>query len=273
MKIWKNTSTLAGFEKGLNFTESKKDADIVLMGSKYIKINQFPNLKGIFRAGVGRDNVPEEEAQENGIIVRFPSQKTIDIIFEETSSFTCSLIFRMLYNDVGTIDPWIKVPRVQMYMKNLLVIGTGKIGNRVAELMKSFIRVTTFDILQNETSELKSMVEKADCISLHIPKSDDNISFFDREKLSWMKNNSTLINAARGAIVDEDALFAELQNGRIKAAFDVYWHEPYNGKLKEFYPDQFYMTPHIASTCRGFIEGCRKNLDALITELQTSENN
>lgn len=268
MKIWKNTSTLDGFDKELNFTESKKDADIVLMGSKHIEINQFPILKGIFRAGVGRDNVPEEEARAKGIVVRFPSKKTIDIIFEETAMFTCSLIFRMLYNNVGSIDPWVKVPRHQLSKKNLLIIGTGKIGCRVANLMEPFIKVCTYDILQNETSELKSMIQRSDCITLHIPKSNDNISFFDREKLSWMKNKSTLINAARGAIVDEDALFAELQNGRIKAAFDVYWHEPYNGKLKKFYPDPFFMTPHIASTCKGFVEGCRKNLDDLIIDLQ-----
>ena len=273
MKIWKNTSTLDGFDKELKFTESKRDADIVLMGRKHIEINQFPNLKGIFRAGVGRDNVPEEEARAKGITVRFPSKKTIDIIFEETAMFTCSLIFRMLCNNVGSIDPWVKVPRQQLSKKNLLIIGTGKIGSRVANLMQSFIRVTTFDILQNKTSELKSMIQQSDCITLHIPKSDDNISFFDREKLSWMKNNSVLINTARGALVDEDALFAELNNGRLKAAFDVYWHEPYIGKLKELYPDPFFMTPHIASTCKGFVEGCRKNLDALITELQTSENN
>ena len=273
MKIWKNTSTLDGFDKELNFTESKRDADIILMGSKHIEINEFPNLQGIFRAGVGQDNVPEKEAQKKGIVVRFPSKETINIIFEETASFTCSLIFRMLYNDIGTINPWIKAPRDQMIGKNLLVIGTGKIGSRVANLMQSFIQVTTFDILQNKTSELKSMIRRSDCITLHIPKSDDNISFFDREKLSWMKDNSVLINAARGAIVDENALFAELKNGRLKAAFDVYWHEPYIGKLKELYPDPFFMTPHIASTCKGFVEGCRKNLDALITELQTSENN
>ena len=50
MKIWKNTSTLDGFDHGLEFTEIMTDADIVLMGSKFIEINQFPNLKGIFRA-------------------------------------------------------------------------------------------------------------------------------------------------------------------------------------------------------------------------------
>jgi phosphoglycerate dehydrogenase-like enzyme len=267
MKIWKNTSTLDGFDHGLEFTEIMTDADIVLMGSKFIEINQFPNLKGIFRAGVGRDNVPEKEAKGKGIIVRFPSDETAKIIFDETASFACSLIFRMLFSNVGTLDSWMKAPRDQMVAKTLLVIGTGKIGSRVAELMRPFMQVNTFDILQNEISELKPMIQKADCISIHIPKSDDNISFFDREKLSWMKNNSTLVNAARGAIVDEDALYNEISNGRIKAAFDVYWHEPYHGKLKEFYPDRFFMTPHVASTCTGFLEGCRAGLDSLIQEL------
>ena len=267
MKIWKNTSTLDGFDHGLEFTEIMTDADIVLMGSKFIEINQFPNLKGIFRAGVGRDNVPEEDAKKKGIIVRFPSDQTINIIFDETASFTCSLIFRMLYNDIGAINSWMKAPRQQMSVKNLLVIGMGKIGSRVAKLMRPFIKVSTFDVLQNEISGLKPMIQQADCISIHIPKSNENISFFDKEKLSWMKDNSTLVNAARGAIVDEDALYNEISNGRIKSAFDVYWQEPYNGKLKEFYPDGFFMTPHVASTCAGFLEGCREGLDALILEL------
>jgi phosphoglycerate dehydrogenase-like enzyme len=267
MKIWKNTSTLDGFDDGLNFTESKTDADIVLMGGKPIEINQFPNLKGIFRAGIGRDNVPEKEAREKGIIVRFPSDQTVNIIFDETASFTCSLIFRMLYSDVGAIDPWIKAPRNQMSVKQLLVIGTGKIGSRVAELMTPFMNVQTFDILQNEIFELKAMIQEADCITIHIPKSSDNLAFFDKEKLSWMKDNSVLINSARGAIVDEDALYNEISNDRIRAAFDVYWEEPYNGKLKEFYPDRFFMTPHVASTCTGFLKGCRAGLDSLIQDL------
>ena len=212
MKIWKNTSTLDGFDHGLEFTEIMTDADIVLMGSKFIEINQFPNLKGIFRAGVGRDNVPEEDAKKKGIIVRFPSDQTINIIFDETASFTCSLIFRMLYNDIGAINSWMKAPRQQMSVKNLLVIGMGKIGSRVAKLMRPFIKVSTFDVLQNEISGLKSMIQQADCISIHIPKSNENISFFDKEKLSWMKDNSTLVNAARGAIVDEDALYNEISS-------------------------------------------------------------
>ena len=76
-----------------------------------------------------------------------------------------------------------------------------------------------------------------------------------------------MINTARGTIVDEDALYSEISSGRLRAAFDVFWHEPYVGKLKEFHPDRFYMSPHVASTCRDFIEGCRKGLDNLIIDL------
>ena len=59
MKVWKNTSTLDGYDEGLIFTEHKDQADIALLGSKPITLYQFPNLKGIFRAGIGKDKVPE----------------------------------------------------------------------------------------------------------------------------------------------------------------------------------------------------------------------
>jgi len=271
MKIWKNTSTLDGFDNGLIFTNSANEAEIALLGGKPIDLKKLPNLKGIFRAGIGTDNVPIQEAEEKGILVRLPSKKTINIIFEETASFTCSLIFRMLYNCVGTIEPWIKEPRQQFSRKKLLVIGNGKIGGRVSELMKPFLKIIKFDILENKISQLKLMMSEADCVSVHIPKNDKNISFIDEQKLSWMKNDSVLINTSRGAIVDEEALFKEIKSGRLKAAFDVYWKEPYYGKLMQFHPYSFYMTPHIASTCSDFLSGCRKDLDILIKEIESQK--
>ena len=89
----------------------------------------------------------------------------------------------------------------------------------------------------------------------------------DKIKLSMMKDGAILINTARGAIVDEDALFSEISSNRLQAAFDVFWNEPYEGKLKGLHPDQFLMSPHVASTCSGFLRGCRKGLDELIKEL------
>ena len=270
MLVWKNTATLDDYDDSLSFTDLKCEATIALLGSKPISLEGFSNLKGIFRTGIGRDNVPIEEAESMGIMVRFPPQEAIDIIYEETACFTCGLIFRMLYNEVGTLEPWGKHVRAQLSDRVLLVVGMGNIGSRVAGKMKGFIKVETYDILQNTASELKDLIVSADCISLHVPKSKENIHFMDSEKLSWMKKGAVLINTARGTIVDEDALFKEIESSRIRAAFDVYWQEPYTGKLKEFHPERFYMTPHVASTCKGFLEGCRKGLDNLIKEISDS---
>jgi len=232
-----------------------------------LALSEFPNLKGIFRAGIGKDNVPEKEAIDRGISVKYPSKDTVDSIFNETATFTCNLIFRMLYGYVGSLDPWYKYDRQEMLQKTLLVIGTGNIGQRVVKFMEPFMRVITFDILHNNESDLNELISKADCITLHIPKMDENEAFFNREKLAAMKDGAILVNTARGSIVDEDALFAEISSGRLRAAFDVFWQEPYIGKLKKFHPDKFYMSPHIAGYTDSFLLGCRKALDSLISEL------
>ena len=173
----------------------------------------------------------------------------------------------MLYDLVGTIDPWKKHPRRGLAEKKLLIIGTGNIGGRIYNYMKPLMDVMKFDIIDNELSELTSMIKEADCITLHIPKTSDNVSFISKDKLTLMKKGAILVNTARGSLVDEDALYNELESGRIKAAFDVFWEEPYNGKLKKLHSNQFFMTPHVASTCNGFLIGCRESLDILIQEL------
>ena len=155
MKIYSNTSTLDGYDDGLNFTKDKSQAGIALMGSKPIILSEFPNLKGIFRVGIGKDNVPEEEAKRKNIIVKYPSRDTIDIIYNETATYTCSLIFRMLYNYVGTLNPWFKYSRSELKSKTLLIIGNGNIGSRVYKYMQPFMNVVSFDIIENQESELQ----------------------------------------------------------------------------------------------------------------------
>ena len=266
IKIWKNTATLDDYGEGLNFTNNKKEANIALLGSKPIQLMEFPSLKAIFRAGIGKDNVPEVEARKKGIIVRFPSKQTTNIIFDETASYACSLIFKMMFRNVGIIEDWRKKPREALHEKTLLVIGLGNIGKKVFNSMQNFMKVKSFDILNNSLNDLNILLPTADCVTLHIPSNKDNKVFFDK-KLSLMKNNSVLINTARGVLVDENALFQEIKNRRITAAFDVFWEEPYNGKLKDFYPENFFMSPHIASTCNAFLRGCREGLDKLIREI------
>jgi len=270
LKIWTNTNTLDGLVDDLTFTGSKEEADIALLGSKPIQLQDFPNLKGIFRAGVGKDNVPIEEAGRKSIKVAFPSPQTVEYIYEETANFTCYLILKMVYSLVGNLSPWEKFPRIALQNRVLLVVGTGNIGKKVRGKMKSLMQVRTYDVLENSPGELEPLLKGADVVSLHIPNLPGNKNFMDAEKLALLKDQAILINTARGALVSEEALSQELEKGRLSAAFDVYWQEPYEGKLKKFYPDRFFMTPHVASTCDAFLKGSAEDLRKLLVEIENA---
>jgi phosphoglycerate dehydrogenase-like enzyme len=268
MKIWSNTSTLNGLIDDLEFTEDTEEAEIALIGSKSLDLDKFPCLKGIFKTGVGRDNVPVEQAWERGIVCAFPSPATAEYIYSETASFTCSLILDCLYQDVGDFSAWQKRSRPALQSRELLVLGVGNIGQRVASRMSPFMKVIKYDATTHEFNELEPLMRRADCISLHMPLTAETRSFIDETKLGWMKDGASLVNTARGAIVDEDALSAELRAERLWAAFDVFWTEPYVGKLLESPSDRFSVTPHIASTCSDFLTGTAKDFRAFLSQLQ-----
>lgn len=267
IKIWTNTKTLDGYIDDLEFTNKKTEATAALIGGKTIDPDEFPNLKLIFRTGVSKDNLPFEKAKKRNIKVEIPSDSVQDFIFRETADFTSFLILKMMYLNVGTIDPWVKFGRTALSKKTLLVLGTGRIGRMVANKMKNFMNVLTYDVMTNTPDELDDFIGKSDCISIHIPNTPDNKGFLNHSKMKLMKKDSILINTARGAIVDENDLFEYLQQEKIYAAFDVYWQEPYQGKLKAFLDNRFYMTPHIASTCDQFLEGAALDFRKLLGEI------
>jgi phosphoglycerate dehydrogenase-like enzyme len=253
MNIWTNTKTLDGYVPNISFTADKSIAEVALVGGKAIDLNEFPRLRGIFKTGVGRDNVPEVEAKTLGIVCAFPSGETCEIIYEETANFACNLIFKCLFSEVGDFVTWKKLDRPTLKGRQLLVIGAGKIGGKVAAKMQSFLKVTSYDALTNKPEELELLVRTADCITLHIPLTPETRDFFDARKLGWMKAGASLVNTARGSVVEEGALFDELSKGRLRAAFDVFWEEPYKGKLTTLPPERFMVSPHVASTCREFL--------------------
>jgi phosphoglycerate dehydrogenase-like enzyme len=239
-------------------------ADILLVGGKPISLEYFPTLKGIFKCGVGQDNIPQEQATSLGISCGFPSLSTASIIHEETANFACHLVLKSLYSNTGDFDSWKKMGRNSLATKKVLVVGTGNIGAKVVRKLKNFVRILTFDAISNNSSELKAMVQQADCITLHIPLTESTRSMFDAEKLSWMKDGATLVNTARAAVVSEEDLFQELKSGRLLAAFDVFWQEPYKGKLLEIPKDRFIRSPHVASNCQEFLEATAKDFRSFI---------
>ena len=267
MKFWKNTATLDHLLPELLETVALNEAEIAVIGSKPLNLAVMPHLKGIFKCGVGTDNVPFAGAKERGIEICLPSEKTKRYIFEETANFTVNLIFRMLYADIGSLERWEKRSRVFLGNQKVLVLGQGNIGKMVSRKLEPFVEVLAFDVAVNEMNELPELLQQADIITLHIPLDENTRHFIDAEKLSWMKTGAALVNTARGPIVDEDALYKEVSAGRLRAAFDVFWNEPYKGRLRECCANNFLMTPHVSSNCEDFLVGLADDLQDFIKKL------
>ena len=253
MLIYKATNTLDSYLPSLQYTENKSEATVMLVGGKKFALADFPKLCGIFKTGVGTDNLPFDEAAARGVVISLPSEATCDIIYEETASFTCHLILSGLYAGAGEWATWLKVDRPVLHQLRLLVVGNGRIGHRVADKMRAFMEVGTFDSLQDDPASFEQKVRCADCVTLHVPLTAETRSMFNAERLAWLRDGALLVNTARAAVVDEYALFAELSSGRLRAAVDVFWEEPYRGRLTELPANHFIRTPHIASTCREFL--------------------
>lgn len=259
MIVWKNDTSLDSYLKGIPVSVDKEKAELFLVGSQKFELPKSPLLKGIFRIGVGADNIPYEECNRRGIKVYFPSDKTKSFIYEETANFSCYLIFTLLYRNKYNFSSWEKNSRDCLNSKKLLIVGKGNIGERVYKKMLPFFILDFYDILESKREDLFSKIREADIISLHLPATKDNICFWDSKKLSAMKEGAILINASRGQIVKEEDLYDSLVKKNIAVGFDTFWEEPYSGKLLDFYPDKFYATPHVASTCNQFLSGAAED--------------
>lgn len=253
--VYKGTSTLDEFLRNdsYTFTNDKSISECLLIGGKEIDLSEYPKLKGIFKTGVGTDNLPFSSAKERDIKICLPSSKTCDFIYEETAAFTCHLILNRLYQNIGKWEEWYKKPRNAICNLRALIVGKGKIGTKVFNKLSTFMNVDSFDILNNKPEEFEGKIRNADIISIHVPLSKETRDMFNKETLSWMKEGSLLVNTARAAIINETDLYYELINKRINCAIDVFWKEPYNGLISNLKQNNVSMTPHLASTCNEFL--------------------
>lgn len=268
MLIHKATATLDGYLPSLDWTADKSQAEVLLVGGKKILLSDFPKLRGIFKTGVGTDNLPFAEAEARGVAIALPSEATCDVIYEETAAFSCHLILAGLYSGGGDWESWQKADRPQLAGRRLLVVGAGRIGQRVADKMSALMQVDTYDVSRDAPDSFESKVRAADCVSLHVPLTAETRAWFDAERLGWLRDGAVLVNTSRGPVIDEDALYAELAAERLRAAIDVFWQEPYRGRLAELPVDRFIRTPHIASTCKEFLQGTASDFLAFMDGLR-----
>ena len=250
--------------------ERFKEADGVIVRSA-TKItadlmDKAGKLRVIGRAGAGIDNIDVKAATKRGIVVmNAPDGNTIT-----TAEHTMAILVSMARNipqahaklQSGTWDKKSFVG-VELYRKNLGVIGLGRIGKHVARISKGFgMNILAFDpfISKEQSNELgikigtlNEVLSSADFLTIHTPVTDETRGIIGKEAFSKMKKGIRVVNCARGGLVDEQALLEAIENGTVAgAALDVYSVEPLDPKSPLLNNDKIITTPHLgASTCEA----------------------
>ena len=241
------------------------DALISLLTEKIDKevIGKMSSCKIISNYAVGYNNIDVEYAKKKNIIVT----NTPDVLTESTADLTMALVLacarrinegeKLLRN--GKYKGW--KPKLLLGMelkeKNFGILGAGRIGSAVAARAKSFgTNIFYSDSTGNRKlgSELgakkialKSLLQKSDILSVHLPLTDRTFRFLNKERLNTIKKGSILINTSRGEIIDEAALISLLRRNHFRAVgLDVFENEPnVNHKLINF--SNVVILPHLGS--------------------------
>jgi D-3-phosphoglycerate dehydrogenase len=219
-------------------------------------------LKVIGRAGVGVDNVDVEAATKRGIIVANAPQSNVVTAAEHTLALLLALARNVPQAHAALIGGrWerSKWGGVELYEKTLGLLGFGRIGQLVAARAQGFgMHVIAFDPFVSATRFRELGVEKADSsdalyarsdfISIHLPKTPETRGWLDAEALAKCRDGVRIVNCARGELVDDDALKAALDSGKVAgAALDVFTREPITDHPLFGYPNVV-VTPHLAAS-------------------------
>ena len=214
------------------------DGLIIRSGTTATKkiIDASDKLKVIGRAGVGLDNVDIRAASKKGIVVmNAPSGNTIS-----TAEHAFSLMLSLSRN-IPQANASVKSGKwdrkkfmgVELYGKTLGIIGMGRIGAEFSKRALSFgMRIMAFDPFLTEEKaktfnvelvDFDKLLKNADFITIHTPLTEETKNLLDEKAFKKMKKGVRIINAARGGIIDEEALSANIKSGKIAgAALDVF---------------------------------------------------
>ncbi len=220
-----------------------------------------PQLQVVARAGVGLDNVDVKAATKAGVMVVNAPTSNITSASELAVGLLIACARHIApANQALKAGTWArsKYTGVELFDKTVGVIGLGRIGQLTAERLAGFgMRVIAYDPyvstaragqLGVKLVSLDDLLTTSDFITVHLPKTQETLGLIGAEALSKVKPTVRIINAARGGIVDEDALAQALTDGRVAGAgLDVYSKEPCtDSPLFAF--DNVVVTPHLGAS-------------------------
>ena len=230
------------------------------------EVLQSSSLKVISRVGSGLSNIDLNYAKELNIKVCSTPFGPTTAVAELTVGAMISLI-RMLpqvNNDLHN-GKWNKKIGFQLEDKIIAIIGFGRIGIKVAEILKAFkaniVIVDPFvseKIINYKTLEMKEALSIADIITIHC---SGDMCILGEAELNLMKDGVYILNTARGGLISEKSLVKNLDIGKIAGAFlDTFENEPYVGPLVNY--ENVILSPHIGS----YTFECRKQMETEAVE-------
>ncbi len=222
-----------------------------------------PHLKLICVAATGFDNIDTVYCREKGIAVCNVPDYSTDSVALVTVTLVLSLQMKLKsYTDFVTSGQYSAsevANRLSPQFNDLSgktwgIVGYGNIGQKIAEVAKAFGCKVIFNkntpVDDNAYRDIDSLIKESDIITLNCPLTDKTRNLINAERLEIMKNTAVLVNTARGAVCDEEAVVLALKQGKI-AAFgcDVYSAEPFSEnhpffEIKDF--ENVLLTPHMA---------------------------
>jgi D-3-phosphoglycerate dehydrogenase len=231
-------------------------------------LSSAPRLKVIARVGIGMDNVDLEAAREYGIRVSNTPAGPTEAVAEMTLAALLALCRGLIPANAALHGGrWQKRVGIGLRGIKVLLVGYGRIGRRVGELLRAFgaeIMVADPFVVADSVAEevrlvqLEEGLQIAQAVSLHASAAE---RLLGAEEFALMREGAILLNSARGVQVDEEELIEALETGKVGAAwFDVFWEEPYRGRLTQY--EQVLLTPHIGTYTRQ----CRLSMEVAAVE-------
>ena len=246
-------------------SEKIENFDVVIVRSrtKITKdlIEKANKCKIIARVGVGLDNIDQDAAKEKGIRVINAVEGAMNAVAELVIGLMLSLAREIPRADREVRNGnWIKkeLMGTELRGKYLGIVGMGNIGKRLGRLAKALnMNIIGFDVMPIDDefskevglmkTDLDTLLASSDYVSLHVPLLDSTKHMINTTKINSMKNTAKIINASRGGVIDEEALYDALKNGQLGgAALDVFEVEPATSNKLATLPN-FISTPHMGA--------------------------
>jgi len=252
-------------------------ADFLLVGSVHVVskavIAACPSLRLIHTEGVGFDKVDVQAAKELGLPVCNNRAVNNGAVAEHTIGLILTALKRIVYadreikaRDFASVQTQLRSEGLhELKYQHVGLVGCGAIGQEVARMLSVFgCKVSYYDAYRLAAERekelnisylpLEDLLSQCDIISLHAPVLPDTINMISERTLALMKDTAILINTSRGELVDQAALVAALENGKLQAfAIDTLTPEPPTKDhpfltLSAQANDRFIITPHVAGT-------------------------